>query len=83
MTGLGVRECGYWPTLRGMVDLAKSSGLGPEVLAGEAYASASRAEVDRAEAELKADKQRFCDQAWARYGRDGTEIHGLLTSSSR
>ncbi len=76
--GVASRGCGYDPVFATLAAIPSWSGLSAEALEAEPYAGLTRAETERAEAGLKADKTAFCDRVWAEYGAEGTRVRALV-----
>ena len=76
--GVASRGCGYDPVFATLAAIPSWSGLSAEALEAEPYAGLTRAETERAEAGLKADKTGFCDRVWAEYGAEGTRVRALV-----
>jgi len=76
--GVASRGCGYDPVFATLAAIPSWSGLSAEALEAEPYAGLTRAETERAEAGLKADKTGFCDRVWAEYGAEGTRVRAIV-----
>jgi tetratricopeptide (TPR) repeat protein len=72
------KACRYAPVLSTVGDIANWSGLSAETLETEPFAGLKRREAERTEAELEADRTRFCERVWAEYGPEGTRVPALV-----
>jgi hypothetical protein len=60
------------------MQLASTTGLGPEMLDAEPHAGAKRKAAEDAAAAARTDRAGFCERVWADYGLDGKKVAGLF-----
>lgn len=72
------QRCGFSPVLPKIMQLASTTGLGPEMLGEEPHAGAKRKAAEDAAAAARTDKASFCERVWADYGLDGKKVAGLF-----
>ena len=73
------QRCGFNPVLPTIMQLASTTGLGPEMLDAEPHAAAKRKAAEEAAAAARTDKAGFCERVWADYGGNGKKFADLLT----